>query len=68
MLHDCLQDERIREISQKLNKLEERVDTMKDDLKDIKSTQNKLLWGVISVLLTSSGTLFTVILNLKGVS
>ena len=67
-MHDCLQDERIREISQKLIKLEERVDTMKDDLKDIKNTQNKLLWGVISVLLTSSGTLLTVILNLKGVN
>ena len=66
-MHQCLQDERIRDMSIKVTKLEEKVDTTKDDVKDIKVTQNKLLWGIIGVLLTSSGTLFTLILKLKGV-
>lgn len=67
MPHECMQDERIREISKKVDKLEERVDTMREDLKEIKEIQNKLLWGIIVVLLTSISTLFTVVLKLKGV-
>lgn len=66
-VHDCLQDERIRELSKRLDKLEERVDTMKEDLKEIKSQNNKLLWGVIGVLLTSAGTLALLILKMKGI-
>jgi tetrahydromethanopterin S-methyltransferase subunit G len=58
--HDCLQDERIRELTKRVDKLEERVDTMKEDLNLIKK-------GIIGVLLTSTGTLILLLLKLKGV-
>ena len=66
-IHDCQQDERIRNLTARVDKLEERMDTVKDDLKAIKDFQTKLLIAIIGVLLTSGGTLILLLLKLKGV-
>lgn len=67
MPHDCIQDERIRDLTKRIDKLEERTDTMKDDLKDIKAFQSKLMWAMIGALISSTGTLITLLLKVKGV-
>lgn len=64
--HDCIQDERIRNLTARVVKLEERIDTLKDDIKIIKEFQTKLLWAIIGVLITSSGTLILLLLKVKG--
>ena len=67
MNHDCIQDERIRNLTTRIDKLEERTDTTKEDLKDIKAFQGRLMWGIIGALLSSTGTLLILIFKLKGV-
>lgn len=67
MNHECLQDERIRNLTARMDKIEERVDTTKDDLKAIKAFQMKLMWAMVGAFASSTGTLFLMIFKMKGV-
>ena len=77
MKHECQQDDLIRKLTTRVDKLEERMDTVKDDIKylkdliekfglDNKSFQLKVLFGTIAILLTSCGTLLVLLLKVKG--
>jgi uncharacterized protein YaaN involved in tellurite resistance len=70
--HDCEQDERVRMIERRVDRIEERIEgnkTMFDrDIKNLaeliqsmKSFQNKLTWWIISLFGTSIVTLLTII-------
>lgn len=65
--HDCTQDERIRNIITRVDKLEEKVDTIKICLKEIKDFQNKLMWVTFGGLVSSVGSLILLILKMKGI-
>ena len=67
MAHDCTQDVLIRLLTSRVDRLEVMSETYQKDLAEIKKFQGKLLWGMIGVLLTSSGTLLLLIFKMKGV-
>ena len=55
--HDCVQDERIRDLQKRVDKLEERSDNTKEVLTEIKAFRAKLMWTII-------GSMGVTILNL----
>lgn len=64
MQHECSQDERIRGIMSRLDKVEEKVSGIADSLKDIKNFQNKLVYLSFTTLIASVGSLVTILFNL----
>ena len=68
MLHDCTQDERIRDLTARMDRQEERTLNIVGTLKDMKDFQNKLLWGMITASISSIGTLLLLIAKMRGVS
>lgn len=67
MLHDCTQDERIRDLTARMDRQEERTLNIVGTLKDMKDFQNKLLWGMITASISSIGTLLLLIAKMRGV-
>lgn len=61
-MHDCAQDQRIRDLTERMNKVETKVD-------NVQKVLDKLLWGIFATLLTSVGTLILLVLKFleKGV-
>jgi len=65
--HNCIQDERIRELTARVDKLEEKILNIVETLKDFKDFQKWLIRGMISASLFSCSTLILLIFKLKGV-
>ena len=65
--HDCNQDERIRDLTARMDRQEERTLNIVGTLADIKAFQNKLLWGMLTASLSSIGTLLILIAKMKGI-
>lgn len=61
--HECLQDERVRELSRRVDKLEEKTDNLKETILDLKSQINKLLWGILGTFASTILTLITILLK-----
>ena len=59
----CVQDTRVRELTQRLDKLEVKMDSVKDDIKTIKEFQTKVLWTALCGLAASLGTLLLNLLD-----
>lgn len=59
MEHKCIQDERIRDLSDRLGRVETKVD-------NVQKVLDKLLWGIFGTLGTSFLTLVTIILKSAG--
>ena len=57
--HECLQDERIRLLTSRVDRLETKVE-------NIELTLNKLLWGMFGTLATSVVTLLTILVQSRG--
>lgn len=64
MPHECLQDERIRDLTARVDKLEEKVTGFTDILRDIKAFQSKLMWTMLAAFASSAGTLLILLLSL----
>jgi hypothetical protein len=58
------QEERIRLIENRMSIVETKVDSVKQDIKDIKDFQSKIMLWLIGLMGTSVVTLLTVILNM----
>ena len=67
MVHNCTQDERIRDLTARMDRQEERTLNIAGVLADMKTFQNKLLWAMLSASLSSIGTLLLLIAKMKGV-
>ena len=61
--NSCVQDARVRDLTLRLERQEERSDTMKDDIKAIKTNQNRMLWAALGAMASSIGTLLLMLLN-----
>lgn len=72
MNHECEQDERVRLIERKIDRIEERIEGNKlmferdikniiDIMDDLKAFQAKLTWWIIGLFGTSLLTLLTII-------
>ena len=61
----CVQDARVRELTQRMDKIEVKVDSTKDDIKAIKEFQTKVLWTALCGLASSVCTLILILLQ-KG--
>ncbi len=59
MNHDCNQDERIRALTERVGKVEIKVD-------NVQKVLDKLLWGIFGTLATSVLTLITIVLKSVG--
>lgn len=64
MNHICDKDERIRKLEERMSIVETKVDEVKQDIKEIKASQNKLLYWVMGTMGTALVTLFTLIVNM----
>lgn len=63
MGHECSQEIVINDLRQRITKLEERVDNVKELLKDIKDFQNRLTWWLIGTFGTSILTLIIIVIK-----
>jgi hypothetical protein len=60
-MHDeCQQDERIRSLTS-------RMDKMEVNMINSVEFQRKVIWGMVGILFTTVGTLITILLKVKGV-
>jgi len=64
MDHGCIQDERIRHLEQRIDRIEVKYDNLETILKEIKAYQDKLNWKIISLFGTSVITLLALVGNL----
>lgn len=53
-----------REVENRLTKVETKVDTVKEDIKEIKDFQSKIMWWLIGTMASSLLTLLTMVLNI----
>jgi hypothetical protein len=60
-MHDeCQQDERIRSLTSRIDKMEVNMINSVD-------FQRKVIWGMVGILFTTVGTLITILMKVKGV-
>jgi len=59
-MHECQQDERIRSLTTKVDKMEVTMENTVD-------FQRKIIWGLISTLMAIAGVTITILLKMKGV-
>jgi hypothetical protein len=61
--HDCIQDERIRDLQKRVDKLEVQSDNTREILKKLEDFQTRVTWGLIGLFCTSVGTLVSVVIT-----
>ena len=63
-MHECIQDQRIRDLTARVDKIEEKQYSTHETIKEIKNFQNKLVWLMLTTLLTSVGSLIMLVFTL----
>jgi hypothetical protein len=67
MGHDCTQDERIRDLTARMDRQEERTLNIVGTLGELKTFQNKLMWAMLTASVSSIISLIGLIFKIKGV-
>ena len=62
--HKCIQDDRIRDLMDRMTRQEEKTDTTEKTLAKIEAFQAKLMWTMFGVLISSIGSLVLLLFQL----
>lgn len=63
-MHECIQDERIRDLLRRVDKLEANQDNMKESIMEIKRQMDKIIWWIIATFGTALITFISILFNM----